>query len=404
MNGNSEPLQRHANYERLVELACDSHERGRAPDRIAERDVTLARLYCHAFRGHVIGAFHATRLALSECPSSVPLAAAHLLRAREHLTDLANRAMDLVGDDMRALISTFHHYATHVSRALDALDLAVSWDPRPELQLIRNRFLDQMQRITAGNGIYLTQDTHAPEQASFVVPNLGITIVPLVYGDYHSWNLAWLNGARSDVPYHQHYDGVEIHLGYGPLRGFTVLGNYRAAVDEGYAMPIPPRTRHGYTNDSELPHHVPFVFGSLTRGGWGVFLDVEPQPMPLEKLELVPVPNQKMNGTIYLEREIAAAGRRVASVRYPILPARATDRGGTGGLELSVARVTPRGLQFRCPRFCAVSVVAGRGVVEIAGEEKEIARHDHFGIPSGVDALVRQLGDTPLVTLDTVLK
>ena len=30
------------------------------------------------------------------------------------------------------------------------------------------------------------QDTQPPPQASFMVPNLGILIVPLVYGDHHS--------------------------------------------------------------------------------------------------------------------------------------------------------------------------------------------------------------------------
>src|SRR5688572_19547968 len=44
------PLRMHPNYERLVELACTSHERGRAPAGISERDIIHARLYSHAFR------------------------------------------------------------------------------------------------------------------------------------------------------------------------------------------------------------------------------------------------------------------------------------------------------------------------------------------------------------------
>ena len=54
-------LRMHENYERLADLTCASHLRGRAPAGIAERDIALARLYSHAFRGQVIGAFHATR-------------------------------------------------------------------------------------------------------------------------------------------------------------------------------------------------------------------------------------------------------------------------------------------------------------------------------------------------------
>lgn len=397
-------LRMHPNYERLADLACSSHARGRAPSGIDPRDVTLARLYSHAFRGQVIGAFHAARGALGEIKTDDPLALAHLARAGELLTDLANRSMDSVGDDARALISTFHHYCTHVARAVAAFDAASERLRSPALDRIRDLFIGHMEAIAAGNGIHLTRDTGAPEQGSFVVPSLGITIVPLVYGDHHSWNLAWLDGDRSDVPYHRHHEGVEIHLGYNPMHGYTVLGDVKAELTEGYAMPIPPETRHGYTNIGDLRHNVPFIFGSLTCGGWGVFLDVEPQAIELDRLETISVLSKRLNGTVLIEREINRAAAKFASVRYPLIPAEVTDRGGVGGLELSIARVTSRGLELRPDRFCAVSVVRGSGVVAMAGEEREIAAHDHFGIPAGVSATIRETGSEPLVVLDAILK
>lgn len=397
-------LRMHPNYERLADLTCKSHARGRTPSGISDRDITLARLYSHAFRGHVIGAFHATRGALAEFRSADPLVTAHCLRADDSLADLANRAMDTVGHDVRSLISTFHHYCTHVSRAVAALNAACERESSPRLLHVRNLFVRHMEAITAGNGIHLTQDTGAPEQASFVVPALGITIVPLVYGDHHSWNLAWLAGKRSDVPYHMHSAGVEIHLGYSPVHGYTVLGNSKAEITEGYAMPIPPNIRHGYTNIGSLVHHVPFIFGSQTCGGWGVFLDVEPQPEEVERLETTPIPAMPFNGSILLEREIEKAAEKQACVRYAIIPAEVTDRNGVGGLELSVSRVTPQGLEWKLDRFCAVSVERGRGVVEIAGEIRKLSPRDHFGIPAGVAASIRETGDKGLVLLDAVLK
>ncbi len=394
----------HPNYERLADLTCDSHVRGRTPSGISERDIALARLYSHAFRGQVIGAFHATRRALEAIHPQDRLAGAHLLRADELLADLANRSMDTVGQDVRALISTFHHYCTHVARTVDALDTACDLERSPALQRIRDLFVRHMEAITAGNSLHLTRDTGAPEQGSFVVPSLGITIVPLVYGDHHSWNLAWLDGERSDVPYHLHHEGVEIHLGYSPMHGYTVLGDSKAELTEGYAMPIPPNTRHGYTNIGSQTHHVPFIFGSLTCGGWGVFLDVEPQPRELGQLEATSVQSHKLNGTVLLEREIAKAAGRYASVRYPIIAAEKTDRDGVGGLELSVARVTSHGFELCASRFCAVSVVRGRGVLEVANEKIEITAHDHFGIPAGLTATITQTGSEPLVLLDAVLR
>jgi hypothetical protein len=53
-------LRTHPNYQRLVGLTEESHSRGRASAGISKHDIALARLYSHSFRGHVIGAFHAT--------------------------------------------------------------------------------------------------------------------------------------------------------------------------------------------------------------------------------------------------------------------------------------------------------------------------------------------------------
>ena len=397
-------MQVHPNYARLVDLARESHEKGRTPAEITPEDVALARLYSYAFRGHTIGAFHATRLAIDEIEMCDPLTEAHRKRAVELLIDLANQTMDAVEPDFRALISTFYRYATNIPRVIDSLTEGVETCKLESMRKVRDRFTELMEEIANGNGIHTTLDTHAPEQASFIVPNLGITIVPLVYGDYHSWNLAYLDGARSDVPFHLHQDGVEIHLGYGPLHGNTVIGECYAEVDEGYAMPIPPKVRHGYVNDSTMQHHVPFIFGSLTRGGWGVFLDVEAQPIELDKLEKTPVYSRQMNQTIYLEREIEKAAGRFSPVRYPIIPASATDGDGIGGLELSVARVNAYGLNLRTDRFCIVSVVRGRGVVQMAGAKKAVGPHEHFCVPAGIPAFLQQEGNEPMVTLDAVIK
>ena len=77
---------------------------------------------------------------------------------------------------------------------------------------------------------------------------------------------------------------------------------------------------------------------------------------------------------------------------------------GTGGLELSLARVNESGLELPVERFRIVSVVRGAGVVRIGPVERAVARHDHFGIPSGMGASIRQEGREPLVLLDALIK
>lgn len=395
-------LSAHPSYERLVALARRCHDAGRCTHPLTPADIDLARLYSYAYRAHVIGAFHATRLALEATPPpDRALAYVHRTHAAQTMADLADLSMDPILPDARALLSTFYRYDQGVRRVLGCLDHLeeTGRDAR-----IAQHFRQVVQHITGSAGIVLTRDIDLAEQGDFIVPNLGISIMPLVYGDYHSWNLACLPGPKANVPCHRHHDGVEIHLGYSPMQGDTILGSCRAEVSEGYAMPIPPRTSHGYVNGDGKEHQLPFIYGSLKAGGWGVFLDVEPQPRDVKKLKRVALDSDAMNDSVHLEREIARAEALTAPRRSVIVKPEATNQHGCGGLELAVARVNSSGMRLPKSSFRIVSVVRGEGTVEMAGIEQTLTPHDHFGIPEGMLATIWQRGRKPLVFLDTMLQ
>lgn len=397
-------MKTHDNYARVVEKARRCHQQNRNPSEIDRRDVTLGRLYSYAFRLHVIGAFHATRFALESCPATTEITKLLRQRTVETLEDLAGQSTEPIPDDFRVVVSTIYRYDRKVRRVIESLDAEVRETHDANLKKIAERFRQIVEEITSSSGIHVMQDTDAPEQAGFVVPGLGITIVPLVYGDHHSWNLAWLAGDERNVPTHRHHRGVEIHLGYEPTHGVTVLGDYRCHVDEGYAMPIPPETDHGWVNTSDTPHHVPFIFGSLEHAGWGVFLDVEPSPQPFESLTWVDRDSVRFSQMIYLEREIASAARVSSTIRKTLIPYTVTNRSYGGGLELNLTRINPHGYTYSTGTFRAVSVSRGTAHVSIDGIEREVQAHDHFGIPSGLSATLRQVGNTPLVVLDAVIR
>jgi mannose-6-phosphate isomerase-like protein (cupin superfamily) len=390
----------HPTYQRLVDLARSSHAASRSIQGISDDDILLARLYCYAWRGHIIGTFHATQLAIDARASALPADA--VARAKAPLADLSAVSLDPIADDFRALISTFHRYETLLQRAVGELDALVRHDS--EMQTARDRFLANVEHITQSGGIACTRDDEVPAQSSFIVPNLGITIVPLVYGDHHSWNMAYLAGETASVPRHQHGRGVEIHLGFGKLRGDTLLAHQRSEVTEGYAMAIPPRTPHGFANTSGHDHYLPFVFGSRSMGGWGVYLDVEPQPIELEELERVPRSESCLNGLVYLDRQIELAARSVNTARWILVDPHATFRPDSGALVLSIAGITGAGLTLPTADFRAVSVVRGSGVVQMGSCEQAVSAHDHFGVPAGVVAKLRPTGNEPLVILDAVLQ
>jgi mannose-6-phosphate isomerase-like protein (cupin superfamily) len=396
-------FEAHANYQRLVDAAAQGHAAGRAARDLASADIELARLYSYAFRTQTIGAFHGTRQALEDRPSVGGQAHIHRQRAVELLEDLGNLAMEEVPDDFRALLSTFYRYDLGARRVCDALKQECNAGGDGEVGVIADRFAALIQTVTCCNGIYLTQDLSAPQQACYVVPNLGITIVPLVYGDHHSWNLAEMGDGPCDVPRHMHDEGVEIHLGYSPMHGYLVLDDNCADVSEGYALPIPPRRPHGYINGGEMQHHVPFIFGSLRFSGWGVFFDVEAKPCVLGDLTEVNRQGPKMNQATFLERDIDEAAALSSSRRWPILPASATFAPNVGGIELSVARATTSGLHYPLDGFRILSVVRGNGKVRIGKVEQFVGPHDHCGVPAGMECSMVQHGPVPLVVLDTVI-
>ena len=399
------PLPMHTSYSDLVEKVHSSHAQGRRTDEIMSHEIDQARLYCYAFRIHTIGAFHATRLAVESHQVDDPVARVHLLRATEQLADLANQGMEPVPADFLAVISSFHHYDRGIRRVIEALNQAYLAGGDAEVEKVANRFVELVGAITGGDGLYLTQDTHAPDQSSFVVPNLGITIVPLVYGDHHSWNLAYLTAPNLDVPFHRHHSGVEIHLGFHPLEGYMVLGDCKAPVGgEGYALPIPPGTRHGWINSSGESHHVPFIFGSLHQAGWGIFFDVEPQPLEHDALRTVDRDSWQMGGAVFLEREIDTIEKSGVPQRRVLTQAAAIDRDGSGGLELAVTRVPPAGMTFPVDGFRAVSVVRGSGRVQLGPAAGSVKVHDHFGVPAGMTTTLHQQGEQPLVILDSLIR
>ena len=398
-------LRMHQAYKDLIDKAYQSHEKNRSPEGITADDITQARLYSYAFRLHTIGTFHATGIALLERPATDPLAAANRQRAVDGLQDLADQAMEPIPEDFRVVVSTLYRYHRSVLRVIESLEGDYRASRDPEIERVVQRFAEIIQEITANNGIHLTRDVEAPKQASFVVPNLGITIVPLVYGDHHSWNLAHLGGEERNVPTHRHRQGVEIHLGYNPTHGKTVLGRYRASIDEGYAMPIPPNTDHGWVNTSDEIHHVPFIFGSLKHSGWGVFLDVIPQQQSVEEITTeVDRESPSLSQMTYLEREISKLEGMPSSWRSTLIPYTVTNREGSGGLELSLTRINSAGYSFDVDDFRIVSVVRGEGSVQIEGVEREVKAHDHFGIPGGLQTRVTQSGTQPMVVLDSVIK
>jgi mannose-6-phosphate isomerase-like protein (cupin superfamily) len=187
------------------------------------------------------------------------------------------------------------------------------------------------------------------------------------------------------------------------MHGYTLLGDYRAEVTAGYAMPIPPGVPHGFQNLEQREHWLPFIFGSRELGGWGVLLDVEPQPCNLELLQLVRVSAPQMNRMAALDKEIDRAARLPSNARWPIARAEATYRPHSGGLELMIARVGRDGMQFPQDTFRIIAVVRGRGAIQIGPVRCDVRTHDHVGVPASLKTTLLQSGDEPLVVLEAAL-
>ena len=263
-------------YRDLAGLAQAAIDGRRDVSELTSSDIDLARLYVYAYRTHTVGAFHATRLALDPF-SDAPAVQA----AQRRLRDLQALAMRPVPADLRAAAPTlawYHAWSDEVAAALTGPGVP------PEAHAVRDRFHDVIDAIRASDGIVPLCDDALPEQASYQVPGIEVVIVPLVYGDHISWNTAFVTAASGGATTHRHAVQVEIHLGYEGVYGRTLLDGHASTVTEPYAMPIPPTLDHGFDNLSGHDHFVPFVFGSRTLDGWGVFFDVEPRPSPTQRL------------------------------------------------------------------------------------------------------------------------
>lgn len=392
-------------YNQIIDKARWSHAHGRSVFHIEQPDSDFARLFSYAYRSQTIGTFHATRVAIEA--NEKDLTDAHvqacLDRARVLLEQLEAHAIDPVPRDFRSLVSTLYYYDRWVNEVIGVLEMALARGPNPRLETIRLRFLRNLEPVTAGNGLYVATDTKMPDQGTFLVPNLNISILPLIYGDYHSWNAAYLVADRPGVSLHRHRKGAEIHLGFSPVRGRTILGPCLADVEEGYAMPIPPMSDHGFLNTSGHEHVLPFVFGSLLLGGWGVFFDVEPRPQDLVRMEEHHLESAAMNHSVFLDRVIRRLLAAKATRREVIVPAERAGSDEIGGLELALTRVGHDGIDLSSESYKIVSVQAGKGRVRLGATESEISEHDYFGVPADLTCYLTQVGESPLVFLEAMM-
>ena len=387
----------HSNYLRVRDAALASHASLRSLEPISDEIILLARLYCYSFRGGVIGVFHATARALEG--AGIPDQAL-LERTLENLRALAALSVETVPTDYRAVLGNFHRYDRGIVSVLKQLDALAAREK--SAGAIRGHFVAAIGRVTGSSGIAITRDDAIPEQASFIVPALGITIVPLVYGDQHSWNMAFLSGENLNVPRHMHREGIEIHLGRGKLHGFTCLGGSKAEVREGYAMPIPPGTPHGYVNlVKNHDHQLPFIFGSRRLGGWGIIPDVNPQPIDPAELKAVDLADKSMNGSVPIDQEIAGMIKEKGTMRRMLLPAEPTFSPTAGGLAFSIVRIEGAPVTYDAERFQTISVVHGRGDVTIGPAKAELAAHAHFGVPTGARVTIE--ATEPLILLEATL-
>ena len=390
-------------YLQLIEKADRSYQNNRGVFHIEEEDIALARLYSYGYRSQTIGAFHACREAVQSVHESDGDDAEALTRALDLLNQLANLAILPVPGDFRALLFTLYYYDLKIREAIAALESYCVARTSPTMETIKGRFISKMTEIAGGNGIYVSKDNVMPEQASFLVPNLGIMIVPLIYGDHHSWNSAFVSGPASGMTTHRHREGVEIHLGFSPIHGDTILGDCCAEVHEGYAMPIPAGVDHGFENLSGHDHLLPFVFGSATLSGWGVFFDVEPRPKRSEDLQKVPLQSMEMNRSVYLERELSRMGEGSGNDRKILISSSATASPRAGALEMGIGRANAEGLSLQEERFRMVSVQSGAAEIKIGSVTAKLEEHDHVGIPGGMEAQIVSKETRPVVFLDAFL-
>ena len=397
-------MKPHENYRRLIEKAETCHQGLRSIFHIDDEDVSLARLYSYAYRSQTIGAFHGCQEALTQSLEEKGHDSVNGAEILGLLKDLQNLGTIPIPEDFRALTHTLYSYDKWSRAVQERLERLIQDTDSVIPQETGKFFRENIERITTCNGIYTARDDVLPEQSTFLVPNLGIEIVSLIYGENFSWNSAHLPGKCIGATNHFHREGIEIHLGYSPMHGATMLGDCATTMTEGYAMAIPAKIEHGMDNLDNNVHWVPFIFGSMTLAGWGVFFDVEARAAKASDLNQVPLESDRMNDSVYLEREIDRIAQLPGSCREVLFPPSATASGKCGALELGIAKVGSEGLSLPNDTYRIFSVVRGKAKFSIGTVSSNLEVHDHTGIPSGMSAYISPDGGNSLVVLDAVIR
>ncbi len=382
--------------EELFERAKQAVEHGRNAFELSEDDVARARLCCYAFRTQTIGLFSAAaELARKNRPQDMDWH--YMLPSALALQALG--CLD-VPTDHRAALGLLPAYL----KLFDDLTawitpLSIDWEEAAEYAAALERWREQ---LAARGGLWVARDDRVDSWQAYKVPGLEVRILPLVYMQRHSWNVAQLGPESVGRTFHFHRAGVEIHFGFSPLHGLTVLGNCAAEVREGYAMPIPSGVLHGFDTLREGTHLLPFTFGSTRFAGWGIFADVQPQSVRSSELRRVALDDPAMNGSVFIERVLRDAAANPSGERVVVIPATRTQSPGVGGLELSV-RAARRTVPLTRPRDVIVSLRHGSATTRVGPVTCDVRAGDHWGVPANMEAELVPTGDGPAVWLEVEL-
>jgi len=381
-------------YSEIVEACAKFHEDRRIES--LSKLIPAARLYDYGFRS-IVGSLQSVQQDIwSLYQTSQDERRWYLKQVLGRLNELDTLMQLEVPNDYRAITV---HFALHQEALVSIktnLEKARSISEEG-LEGVYGNFMQAMQSVTEGNGVYVTNWKEPKQWNVLLVRDVGLRVVKLIYANRHSINLAMIPDRCGT---HLHQDTSEVHFSLEPTDGDQVLGGFRIHVEEPHAIPIKPGEWHAYVeNRTSRPHQLLFLTGSKDLLGWGIINDrtvTDLSKLSLRKLGSEDL--EKVAGAL-LNKAIADAeyiGSQSTFSRELISAA------STGGVTLSVVGI-PDSWSNKSQDIIHV-VARGTGKLVVLDNSVDLREGDVFAVPFDISYELKNEGSSPIVLLGSTFE
>jgi quercetin dioxygenase-like cupin family protein len=275
----------------------------------------------------------------------------------------------------------------HEAISLVVEDLESLKEVNNESRLLYEDFLEDIEKVTMGNGLYVVNWETPPKLHGIFYPTVNLLIGRLVAEENLGIYTVKVK-AGGVVPHHSHQNLEEIHFLQKPIRGIHQLGGEASHASQPDMVYVPKGGVHAFRNSEKEDVTFLFICGCEKTGPWDFVQDI----LPTDTMEFPSVIEGNIN-EMGIELGSLMDTLSTENIDEPVKVNKLSPE--TMRLTHSVVVVNERYHNENLNHGILFYVAYGKGYVKGEDEQVSLEKGSVFTLPKGIDCSIE--GDDRII-------